>query len=452
MPAASDASSLASSASYNSADFRPNTPPPPARPWKYLEHPDADEWLRGPREEHNYPNLGDFVVLSIDPLATVGHLDAIAKRAAQQLPIRKYVALALQSFGLPLSTKPTHSFDFMFVRKGRPQPRLRELDTEDSCISILPNDTAVSSCPPVRPAHPLPWGDCYLDATYGFPQSCRVTSTRRDYVPVLPILDSEVIRITSHLRPYWSKIHDLNTGNGANWSQPLDFVSPAPLSSKECSADGVPAPSEGAHPSVIDSTGNLRVVSVDKAEPNPNSAQDDVSVIASDDGARNEPEPDTDAEEDLDMLLNFESMMMDAGEVRDPVVNVCYNLDVVTEIVDPVHFLEDVKRLHMIMDEAEIRLGLRPDPAATEALSEHSSIVDDHGSQRSVDRDAATSAPSDVVQESAPETLTSRPAARGLRAGVNRAALKLFSYTRSLVQKLPSSRHRKMDELERDDI
>ena len=161
------------------------------------------------------------------------------------------------------------------------------------------------------------------------------------------LLDSEVIRITSHLQPYWSKIHELNTENGANWSQPLDLISPTPLSLKERPADDAPASSEGAQPSVSVWTRSPRVVSVDKAERDFNSAHDDVSVIASDDGVQDAPVPVTDAEEDLDMLLNFESMMMDAGEVRDPVVNVWYDLDVVTEIVDPVHFLEDVKRLHM---------------------------------------------------------------------------------------------------------
>ena len=94
---ASDSASLSSSDSdsYNSADWRTGSPIL-ARPWKHLEHPDDDEWLRGPREVYYYPNLGDFVVLSIDPVATVGHLDVIAKQAARRLPVRQYVALAME--------------------------------------------------------------------------------------------------------------------------------------------------------------------------------------------------------------------------------------------------------------------------------------------------------------------------------------------------------------------
>ena len=71
-------------------------PQPPCRPWKYLEHPDAREWTRGPLEIHQYPNLGDFVFLVIDPIASVAHLDAIAKQSAKHIPRRKYVALSFR--------------------------------------------------------------------------------------------------------------------------------------------------------------------------------------------------------------------------------------------------------------------------------------------------------------------------------------------------------------------
>ncbi|KZV62005.1 hypothetical protein PENSPDRAFT_739601 [Peniophora sp. CONT] len=441
MLAPSDSSSLSSSCT---SEFEPDSPAPPARPWKYLEHPDADEWLRGPLEIHNYPNLGDFVVLSIDPVATVGHLDAQARRAAQRIPARQYIALPVQSHGLPIHTKATHPYEFMFVRKGRPEPRLPDHDSQDSCIAILPNDTQVASHPPVRPAHPLPWDDCYLDATYGFPSSCRVTSTRRDYVPVLPIRNSEVIRIRNCFQPYWSTLHDLHDSNGTDLPQPFDFISlPSLPSLKDSLVEDAPVVPPRAHPGPAEIVPHHENTIVHEGDGSlgAGSVSDNVSIIASEDGDHHAPsESDAGGEEELDLLLNFESMMNDLGELRDPVVNVWYDLDVVTDIVDPVHFLEDVKRLHMIMDEAEIRLGLRPDPAAAGGRSEHSSLHDTD-SQRSTSPSGSkvdgANVPTPVadIQGSTAVPLTPKPV-QGYRARLKVSARRLLSRTRSFVRKL----------------
>ena len=80
--------------------------PPVSKTWKYLENPAAPEWLRS-RPEVAFPNLGDFAVLSIDPVASVGHLDAIAKRSAALLPIRRYVVLVF-SVRIGLHTSEKH--------------------------------------------------------------------------------------------------------------------------------------------------------------------------------------------------------------------------------------------------------------------------------------------------------------------------------------------------------
>ena len=42
-----------------------------------------------------WPGLGDFVVLTVDPVASVSHLDVVAKRAARKLPKRRFVALTM---------------------------------------------------------------------------------------------------------------------------------------------------------------------------------------------------------------------------------------------------------------------------------------------------------------------------------------------------------------------
>lgn len=76
--------------------------PPTTRPL-VGEHKNLD----GPRPMYQYryfakpkpvstvcwPGIGDFIVFSIDPVASVAHLDKIARRAARKIPVHKFVAL-----------------------------------------------------------------------------------------------------------------------------------------------------------------------------------------------------------------------------------------------------------------------------------------------------------------------------------------------------------------------
>ncbi|KZV69684.1 hypothetical protein PENSPDRAFT_753203 [Peniophora sp. CONT] len=436
------ATSLHSSFSESESESAPDSPPPFCRPWKYLENPAADEWTRGPKEIHNFPNLGDFVVLSIDPVASVRHLDDVAKQAAKQIPRRKYVALTLQTHGLPIHTKPTHPFDFLFLRQGRPEPRLSGVDYEDSCIAVLPNDVPLPDRPTVRPAHPLPWNDCYLDTTYGFPRPCRVASVGRDYVPVLPMLDAEIIRIQDCLQEHLSRVATLRREYGDGWPEPFDFVKLPPSNPSEVPASKsepteARAPGQNTeHPSrpVLPSHSDVDAVR------DASVASDEVSIIESEDGSQDERAPEREAEpgdeEDLNMFLAFESMINVVGNIWDPVVDVWYDLDVVTEILDPVHFLEDVKRLNIIMDDAEFRLGLRSNPDVVEQGSEHSSA----DSQRSVGTSAkvATALNSETKACQNIPTDETRKSAKGLRARFGSAMLKVVARTRTLARKLLS--------------
>lgn len=125
-------------------------------------------------------------------------------------------------------------------------------------------------------------------------------------------------------------------------------------------------------------------------------ADDDVSVIGSDDdssdsvlsgsgGAAGSNTYDEAAEAQLDLMLRFEDFMNDIGDLRDPVVDVWYDLDMVTEVTDPLLFIEArhqirkcvhsffaekrplTKARRRIIDEAEIRLGIREDPSLSES-------------------------------------------------------------------------------------
>ncbi|VDC07842.1 unnamed protein product [Peniophora sp. CBMAI 1063] len=441
-------STASSRSSVSSDESEPDSPAPYCRPWKHLENPASEEWSRGPKELYRYPNLGDFVVLSLDPIASVGHLDAIAKQAAAQIERRKYVALCIQTHGLPLPTKPTHPYDFLFVRRGRPTPRLPDVDTEDSCLAISPNETSVLDQPAVRPVQPLPWDDCYLDMTYGFPRPCRVTSIERDYVPVLPISVPEILRIQDHTQEHLSRIASLRREHGDAWPQSLDLVqlptsSPLDVPSSKNESMPVQAAASRSEPELPPNLGA-------ETERDANAAADDVSIIESEDGndgvQQDERAPEPGDEEELNMMLAFESMMNNVGDFRDPVVNVWYDLDVITEIVDPIHFLEDVKRLEIIMDEAEIRLGRRHEMAAVvhPSESERSSLSEDADSQRSVDVPAGAVNGVDSTTDSRPDNHpTHQTKSRGLRINLRSMTSMLLFPASNLVKKLTFARHKK---------
>ncbi|VDC07832.1 unnamed protein product [Peniophora sp. CBMAI 1063] len=322
---------------------------PTGRPWKYLEHPDDDEWMRGPSETQTWPNLGDFVILSLNPIASVRHLDAAAQEAARQIPVRKFVAAAIETVGLPVKDKALHPFDYLFVRQRKPSPRFAGRDPDEECVAILPNDTLLGARDPVRPAHPLPWSDCYFDLTWGFPFECRSSNIEHDYFPVLPMDDDELVRVQGYVQESFSYVRERF---GADRPDPLSFV--------DASTD-VPPTSARA-------VASSHTLSSDPGRPNTHSFTektgqqgDDVSVIASEDhvGADgpliSDSESDADSEE-LDMLLRFEAMMNDQGDPQDPVVDTWYDLDMVTEVLNPVLFLQDVKRLRAIMNDAEARM------------------------------------------------------------------------------------------------
>lgn len=226
-----------------------------------------------------------------------------------------------------------------------PTPRLHGYDSSESCIAVLPNThNVVPSREPIRPAQPLPWSDCYLEATYGFPFPCRITTNKRDYTPVLPVVDDEVLRIKSSFKSHRIFLNDLRHERGADWCRPLDLVEATqllPATHKPSTArTSGPSPEADDHPPFHHDS-------------------EDISVIGSDEeDERLDDESGSDSadDEELEMLLNFEHMMFNTGEVRDPVVNVWYDLDMVTEIVDPVHFLEDVKRLRIPTSLISIRV------------------------------------------------------------------------------------------------
>ncbi|KZV75927.1 hypothetical protein PENSPDRAFT_731411 [Peniophora sp. CONT] len=337
-----------------------------------------------------WPGIGNFVVFSIDPVASVAHLDKIARRAARKIPVHRFVALTMTGHGLPMENKPYTSFLIAPVRQGLPTLHNPPWDTPDMCYPIFPNTYHPKGRETLRPLHPLPLPDCYIETTRPFLThsnlTCRITTTPRDYTPVLPMPSSQLSRLRRLMN---DEVHNRTKLRRVLEKGDLDAFASIPLPASPMSACNVPLPpsplSARDVPLPTSAQGSPVIYDARKREDDTSSDSksmdsvavhtqpeaEEVSLIGSDDGSDSvatghseatgsEIDSDDDAADaQLDAMLRFEDLINDTGNLRDPVVNVWYDLDMVTEVTDPLLFIEARDQLRKIMDEAEIRLGLR---------------------------------------------------------------------------------------------
>ncbi|KZV69664.1 hypothetical protein PENSPDRAFT_471723 [Peniophora sp. CONT] len=150
------------------------------------------------------PCPGDFVVMKLNPVLSVMHLDSLAKEEAAAMRPRPYLALTLQSYGLVATTNATNKYELLLVRDtGRPPP-----DHIDEKFRIPPDIASRLAIPisniPLRqndnedqvlvmPDFPRP--GCVIEFIYGS-RCVRVTTTARDFTKALTMSIPE----SSHLR------------------------------------------------------------------------------------------------------------------------------------------------------------------------------------------------------------------------------------------------------------
>ena len=60
--------------------------------FRYLDNPEA---YQRDMPLAQIPGIGDFVVFAIDPVASVAHLDKVARQAARKIKTRRHVGLVM---------------------------------------------------------------------------------------------------------------------------------------------------------------------------------------------------------------------------------------------------------------------------------------------------------------------------------------------------------------------
>lgn len=333
--------------------------------FKYMENPGA--YMRD-IPVAQIPGVGDFVVLSIDPVASVAHLDDVARKAAKRLRTRRYVGLILQvrrvcispthnsthvafkMVGLPLEDVSANQFNFCFVRKGLP-PTSPPDSFSDMCIPVLPNTYHPTNVEPLRPLHPLPWEDCYISFSNQLNyRDLRVKTTPRDYTGVLPVDDSnELFRLDCMIDDSAGVVKQRMLGLQEGSLEAIATIPlpDSPLSSQlafrsapeleENMDDQAHADAESV--SSLASSSEVRLDAVHA---------DDISMIGSiesDTSQGQAKHPALSPEADIEFLLAFENMIDSTGSVNNPVVDIWYDLDMIKDLPDVLLFVEECAQI-----------------------------------------------------------------------------------------------------------
>ncbi|VDB88605.1 unnamed protein product [Peniophora sp. CBMAI 1063] len=316
----------------------------------------------------NWPRYGDFFVFTVDPVASVAHLDRRAVRAARSLPRQQFVALAVSlECHVPFEGVPFSSFEICLVRQGLPRTP-PPFDFQDMCCPIFPNTDHPSGRRALRPMVPFPLSDCYIDLTEPFLgiTYCRVPDAAREYKDVVQVPVREVEGLMDFFSDDVGRADEIDERLREG---DLEVVARVPLpSSPQGSVRGVAAASTPSISSGVRRCNRDAPGSADSAADKISLSSDgeDVSMIASDDSTSDEEEeeyylevPDPTLHERVRAQNGWE---YHGNMRRHPVVHVSYDLSQLTEITDPLLFIDVRDKICEIIIEAEIRLGLLPDP------------------------------------------------------------------------------------------
>ncbi|KAJ7152602.1 hypothetical protein C8R43DRAFT_819884, partial [Mycena crocata] len=110
------------------------------------------------------PSLGSWVVLTIDPIATLEELDdPDALISAEKLTPKPYVAFVKIIHEMYLASQPFHSYSIHFLLRGPPRDHPEDFIEASMSVPVLPTSVEHPlSRQPLRPSNPLPWENCYL--------------------------------------------------------------------------------------------------------------------------------------------------------------------------------------------------------------------------------------------------------------------------------------------------
>ncbi|KAK0466067.1 uncharacterized protein EV420DRAFT_1636672 [Desarmillaria tabescens] len=108
------------------------------------------------------PHFGEYIVLKLDPVASLKHLDdPEVTEACEALESKSYVACVINLLSFPLPGVEYINIAVTLVSQGLPNSDLDRFILPEMSAPILPNTSHPLLRPPMKPSNPLPWSGCY---------------------------------------------------------------------------------------------------------------------------------------------------------------------------------------------------------------------------------------------------------------------------------------------------
>ncbi|KAK0234058.1 hypothetical protein IW262DRAFT_1452607 [Armillaria fumosa] len=108
------------------------------------------------------PHFGEYIVLKLDPVASLKHLDdPVVTKACGALGSKNYVTCVINLLSFPLPGVEYINVAVTLVSQGLPNSDPDRFILPDMSAPILPNTSHPLSRSPMKPSNPLPWLDCY---------------------------------------------------------------------------------------------------------------------------------------------------------------------------------------------------------------------------------------------------------------------------------------------------
>lgn len=192
------------------------------------------------------------------------------------------------------------------------------------CVPVQPNAMHPFGREPLKLTRPLPWSDCYHDTLGGV--DVRITTAMRPY--------SNVIKLPPREREYLCRPIDEDEQKMADSCTKTATV-------RLVHKNSVLRGPDSDNPALIPRTGSLASLSRRSTlgQTGLHSNISDVSMVASGDNS------EVDTTSALHSLDTIYDITLGADEESLPVVDVWYDLSMVSRVTDPVHFYEDQEAL-----------------------------------------------------------------------------------------------------------
>ncbi|KZV59994.1 hypothetical protein PENSPDRAFT_659806 [Peniophora sp. CONT] len=280
-------------------------------------------------------------------------------KAARRIPSECYVAYVGMALAIPYEGSATNPFMLSLVCQG--VPRTSEYcDETPACIPIHPNAEGYGGRLPLEPCAPFPWPDCYISTftTKNF----RVTTAKRDYSPLLCltsynsaatahgiISEDKFVRADFYRR---RRLEDPEALARMPFSpspepacDPLAFLPlpPGGASSEDCSTavSNISSSATQLPSSMLTATTSNGTRPLVDGAAWPDASSTTASKSISELGSAST----------VNAMLA--SAMFDSGSNDWPVVNIWYDLDMVSEVRDPELFMKECNMLERLRDHFE---------------------------------------------------------------------------------------------------